>query len=73
MISLEDRQRIARAVQEAHRGGARLEYACAEAGITVRTLQRWRRCEGLERGDCRPQAVSLAILSDGRGRIAGHV
>ena len=48
MISLEDRQSIARAVQEAHRDGARLEYAGAVAGITVRTLQRWRRCEGLD-------------------------
>jgi putative transposase len=60
MISLEGRQRIARAVQEAHRDGARLEYACAEAGITVRTLQRWKRCEGLERGDRRPQTVRPA-------------
>ena len=57
MSSLEDRQMIARSVEEAHRDGARLEYACAEAGITVRTLQRWKRCEGLERGDRRPQAV----------------
>ena len=56
MISLEDRQSIARAVGEAHRDGARLKCACAEAGITVRTLQRWKRCEGLERGDRRPQA-----------------
>ena len=57
MISLEDRQKIARAVDDAHRGGARLRCACTEAGITVRTLQRWKRCEGLERGDRRPQAV----------------
>jgi hypothetical protein len=58
MISLEDRQMIARAVDEAHCAGARLEYACAEGGITVRTLQRWKRCEGLECGDLRLQAVS---------------
>jgi putative transposase len=57
MISLEDRQSIARAVQEAHRDGARPRCACAEAGITVRTLQRWKRCEGLERGDRRPRAL----------------
>ena len=67
MISLEDRQSIARAVGEAHRDGARLEYACSEAGITVRTLQRWKRCEGLERGHRRPQAVRRApahVLSE---------
>ncbi len=57
MISLEDRQRIARAVQDAHRDGARLRRACAEAGINLRTLQRWKRCEGLERGDRRPTAI----------------
>src|SRR6185312_16204199 len=57
MISLEDRQRIAHAVEEAHRDGARLRCACAEAGITLRTLQRWKRCEGLEHGDRRPAAV----------------
>ena len=60
MISLEDRQQIARAVEEAHRAGARLECACAEAGITVRSLQRWKRGEGLERGDRRPEAVRPA-------------
>ena len=57
MISLEDRQSIARAVDEAHRDGARLRRACAEAGITLRTLQRWKGGSGLERGDRRPQAV----------------
>ena len=57
MISLEDRQSIARAVEQAHRDGARLRRACTEAGITVRTLQRWKRCEGLECGDRRPLAV----------------
>jgi transposase InsO family protein len=60
MISLEDRQSIARAVDEAHRGGARLRRARAEAGITLRTLQRWKGGEGLERGDLRPQAVRPA-------------
>ena len=38
MISLEDRQSSVRAVEEAHRDGARLRCACADAGITVRTL-----------------------------------
>jgi putative transposase len=57
MISLEGRQQIARAVEEAHRDGARLRCACAEAGINVRTLQRWKGGEGLERGDRRPEAV----------------
>lgn len=60
MISLEDRQQIARAVEQAHRDGARLRRACVEAGIHVRSLQRWKRGEGLERGDRRPEAVHPA-------------
>ena len=57
MITLEDRRRIAELVQEAHDGGARLRHACAEAGITVRTLQRWKRNDGLQGGDRRPTAL----------------
>ncbi len=57
MISRENCQRIDHAVNDAHRGGARLICACAEAGITLRVLQRRKRCEGLERGDRRPQVV----------------
>ena len=37
-------------VQEAVAAGARLESACHEAGIDVRTLQRWRKVpEGEDR------------------------
>ena len=57
MISLEDRHQIARAVEQAHRDGARLTRACTEAGVHVRSLQRWKHGEGLERGDQRPEAV----------------
>jgi len=56
MIPLEDRQRIARAVDEAQREGARLKPACETAGIDARTLQRWR-ADGLQRADARPHAV----------------
>jgi putative transposase len=57
MIGLEDRQALARDVQAAHKAGARLHPACETAGITVRTLQRWKACQGLESGDGRPQAA----------------
>lgn len=57
MIGLEDRQNIAQAVQVAHQAGARLRLACHTAGIDVRTLQRWKTCEGLQRGDQRPGSV----------------
>lgn len=57
MISLEDRTVRAQDIDIAHRAGARLERACAEAGITVRTLQRWKAHGGLSTGDRRPSAV----------------
>lgn len=60
MIGLEDRQRIARDIEAAHRAGARLRAACETAGIDARTLQRWKATEGLVQGDRRPQAVRPA-------------
>jgi hypothetical protein len=57
MICLEDRQNIAQDVNEAHKAGARLSQACEEAGIDVRTLQRWKATDGLTSGDGRPKAV----------------
>lgn len=57
MIGLEDRQALARDIEEAHSAGARLQPACEVAGITVRTLQRWKAQDGLATGDRRPQAV----------------
>ena len=67
MIVLEDRQALARNIEVAHAAGARLQWACATAGIDVRTLQRWKRRGGLMAGDQRPQAVRPApahALSD---------
>lgn len=57
MIRLEDRQKIAHHVKQAHADGARLKPACQLAGIDLRTLQRWKACDGLTVGDKRPTAV----------------
>jgi transposase InsO family protein len=57
MIGLEDRRSLAHDIQAAHEAGARLHKACEVAGIDLRTLQRWRAGDGLQRGDGRPQAV----------------
>ena len=57
MIGLEDRRSLARDIHVAHAAGARLHPACETAGIDVRTLQRWKACNGLARGDGRPEAV----------------
>lgn len=57
MIRLEDRQVMARDIEQAHAAGARLKPACELAGIDVRTLQRWKTGAGLVQGDGRPQAV----------------
>jgi hypothetical protein len=57
MIPLDDRQRLARDIQIAHKAGARLRMACDVVGIDERTLQRWKAHEGLVSGDRRPDAV----------------
>ena len=57
MIGLQDRRTMARHIEHAHAKGARLAAACAVAGISVRTLQRWQAQEGLQKGDGRPQAL----------------
>ena len=57
MIRLEDRQQLARDIEQAQAAGARLEPACELAGIDVRTLQRWKAGDGLLSGDGRPEAV----------------
>jgi hypothetical protein len=56
MIRLEDRRSLAREIEYARAAGARLDRACAVAGITARTLQRWQVDDGLVTGDRRPAA-----------------
>ncbi len=57
MIGLEDRRMKVRNIEAAQRAGARLDAACTVAGITLRTLQRWKREAGLVRGDLRPATL----------------
>lgn len=73
MIGLEDRQQMAQWIDEAHSAGARLNVACAEVGISVRTLQRWQSGAGLETGDARPTAErpvpAHALSAEERQRV----
>lgn len=41
MTSVPERQQLVEWIQEAVAAGARLRLACAEAGVTARTVQRW--------------------------------
>lgn len=56
MVGLQDRQVMVRHIETAHAARARLRAACEVAGITVKTLQRWRAGHGLIGGDRRPVA-----------------
>ena len=46
-------------IQEANHSGARLNLACIEVGISIRTYRRWYRA-GLVNGDKRCDAVRQA-------------
>jgi len=59
MISTPDRLEAVLLIDEAVSAGARKARACHEAGITLRTLQRWRQ-EGAVKFDGRPVADRAA-------------
>ena len=63
MIVLEDRQALAQHIGVAHRAGARLQLACETAGIDLRTLQRWKAHDGLDKGDGRPRSIHPAPVT----------
>jgi transposase InsO family protein len=42
MTALPERQELVTGIELAHAAGARVELACAEAGLSIRTYQRWR-------------------------------
>ena len=44
--ALEDRLALAQNIDEAHKAGACWRLACQTAGISVRTLQRWKAEHG---------------------------
>ena len=76
MIRLEDRQTMVNDIVAARTAGARLQPACAIAGITLRTLQRWQSAAGaggLVRADARPLATRPpaphALSTDERAQI----
>jgi putative transposase len=57
MIGLEDRRTLAQDIGAATEAGARLHAACEIAGVSARTLQRWKAQQGLVSGDGRPAAL----------------
>jgi transposase InsO family protein len=73
MTRLEDRQTLVHLITEARSGGSRQAPACAVAGLDPRTFQRWRKNDGLTRGDLRPDAIrpalSHALTEEERSRI----
>lgn len=59
MTALPERQELVLEIEQAHTDGARLEAACAEMGMSLRTYERWRGPDGV-RSDGRPEAVRPA-------------
>ena len=60
MISAPDRRATLSLIDAARTDGARLSAACAELGLTARTVQRWRGPDGSVRDDARPTAARPA-------------
>ena len=56
MTSIPERETIIQLIQQANTAGARLERACEEAGISLRTYRRWYQ-NGKTLPDKRPEAV----------------
>ena len=73
MTRLEDRQTLLEKIHEAQAAGARLEPACALAGVDARTVQRWQNEDRSVRDDGRPDAVhprpAHALTEAERARI----
>jgi putative transposase len=73
MTRLEDRQTLIDQIAEARANGARQAPACILAGVDPRTIQRWRKNDGLTHGDRRPDAIrpapSHALTEEERARI----
>lgn len=59
MTPLPERTQVIELIQEAFKGGARLERACDEAGISLRTYRRWFKA-GEVQNDQRPVALRPA-------------
>ena len=57
MTALPQRQELVSMIGCAREAGARLERACTEVGISVRTFQRWTEDGGRVRADARPDAM----------------
>ena len=56
MTCTQQRQTLLKLIREACTAGARLEAACAQIGLSARTVQRWQHPEGFA-GDCRVTAL----------------
>ena len=55
MISAPDRRCVVELIKQACAAGARLQPACAELGLSMRTYQRWQGQDGVKQ-DARPLA-----------------
>ncbi len=64
MTTLLQRQELVTQIRQAHAQGARLELACAEVGLSIRTLQRWTDGQdAAPKADQRPTAIRPAPIN----------
>ena len=66
MSSLAEREAVLALLSEACDAGARLAPACAQIGLSARTVQRWQRPAAREDGDLRVSAKRIATPAPNR-------
>ena len=74
LTSAAHRRKAIELIGEAHTAGAGLVSACAEIGICLRTLKRWRKaflgdCDGHDRRKGSPRLVLHRLSEEERQRI----
>jgi len=60
MSGAQQRKDLLELIQEACTGGARLTRACAQVGLSARTVQRWQHPDGQD-GDHRASGLPVAV------------
>jgi len=69
MNSLEDKQKLLRAIKDAREKGARLQAICRHIGISMRTIQRWEKAVLIDKRNGSTRYVSHKLSTEERRHV----